>query len=66
MPGCCCFSFCVAISPFMPGIEMSMTTTSGRDVAASFSTVAPSLASPITFMSGCPSISSLRPCRTVT
>ena len=45
----------------MPGIEMSMTTTSGFSSSARWTAVAPSLASAMTFMSGWPSMSSLSP-----
>ena len=50
----------------MPGIEMSMTTTSGFSSSARCTAAAPSLASATTFMSGWLSISSLSPWRTVT
>jgi hypothetical protein len=46
------FSVRVATSPFMPGIEMSMTTTSGLMSSARCTAAAPSLASATTFMSG--------------
>ena len=45
--GCFCFSARVAASPFMPGIEMSMTMTSGFSAMAFCIAAWPSLASEI-------------------
>ncbi len=61
MPGCSCFSWRVATSPFMPGMEMSITTTSGFNATALWTAALPSLASATTVMSGWLSMSSFRP-----
>src|SRR5688500_925600 len=63
--GCAFLSARVAARPFMPGIEMSMTTTSGFNSSACRTAAPPSSASATTFMSVSASISSFNPCRTV-
>ena len=59
--GCFCFNARVAARPFIPGIEMSMTMTSGLIASAFCIAALPSLASDTTFMSGWLSMSSFSP-----
>ncbi len=54
----------VASSPSMPGMRMSMSTTSGTSSDAMRTASSPSSASPTTWMSVCASSSALKPART--
>jgi len=54
----------VASMPSMPGMRMSMTTTSGRVSLATWMAWAPVAASPVTSMPGVLSMSTRRPVRT--
>src|SRR4051812_28517632 len=56
----------VACMPFISGIEMSITTTSGRSSRAFASAAHPSSASPTTSMSGCALTSDFSPSRSIT